>query len=145
MEEVGGAGQQVQGENGDGCSGWEEGGGGVPPDSRTACGVCETKRATVWCEKCHNWYHSKCIPGLDWKDTRSIWCPECLDESNREEEGQRGRCSLCSQEVWGGGSAWHVLSSCSNAVLTAHRARLTAQFLTAAKEVSEDMAVGGGL
>ena len=73
-------------------------------------------------------------------------CPECsLDEANREEEGQRGRCSLCSQEVWGGGSAWHVLSSCSNAVLTAHRARLTAQFLTAAKEVSEDMAVGGGM
>ncbi len=36
------------------AAGWEEGGGGVPPDSRTACGACETKRATVWCEKCGN-------------------------------------------------------------------------------------------
>ena len=126
------------------AAGWVEGGGGAPPDSRTACGECETKRATVWCEKCGNWYHSKCIPGLDWKDTRAIWCPECLDESNREEEGQRGRCSLCSQEVWGGGSAWHVLSRCSNAILTAHRARLTASFLAVVTEVSEEMAVGGG-
>ena len=76
-------------------------------------------------------YHSKCIPGLDWKNTTVIWCPPCLEEVNREEMGQMGRCSLCSQEVRCGGSAWHVLSRYRHAILTAHRARLTALFKTA--------------
>jgi hypothetical protein len=126
------------------AAGWEEGGGVVPQESRTACGACETKRATVWCGKCGNWYHSKCIPGLDWKNTRLIWCPACLEETNREEMGQMGRCLLCSQEVWGGGSAWLVLSRCRHAILTAHRAQLTTPFRSAVAEVTKEMAVGDG-
>ena len=39
-----------------------------------------------------------------------------------------GKCPLCSQEVRGGGSTWHVLSTCRHETLLAHRARLTKPF-----------------
>ena len=57
-----------------------------------------------------------------------------------------GRCSLCSQEVRGGGSAWHVLSSSRHAILTAYWAQLpvTVLFKTAVAEVTEEMEVGDG-
>ncbi len=53
-----------------------------------------------------------------------------------------GRCSLCSQKVWGGGSAWHVLSVCRHDTLIAHRARLTEPFKAALAEVIGEMEVG---
>ena len=54
-----------------------------------------------------------------------------------------GRCSLCSQEVRGGGSAWHdVLSGCRHDILTTHRARLMEPFQAAAAEVIGEMEDG---
>ena len=124
------------------AAGWVEGGDDIPPAQRTACGTCETKRVTIWCGKCGKWYHSKCIPGLDWKNTTTIWCPPCLEEVNQEEMGQMGRCSLCKQEVWGGGSAWHVLSGCRHDTLISHRARLMEPFQEVVAEVIGEMEDG---
>ena len=54
-------------------------------EGRTVCGACETKWISIWCGKCGKWYHSKCIPGLDWKNTTVIWCPPCLEEVKQKE------------------------------------------------------------
>ena len=124
------------------AAGWVEGGDGIPPANRTVCGACETKRVTTWCGKCGKWYHSKCIPGLDWKNTTVIWCPPCLEEVNQEEMGQMGRCILCSQEVRGGGSAWYVLSGCRHDILTTYRARPMEPFQAAVAEVIGEMEDG---
>ncbi len=72
-----------------------------------------------------NWYHSKYILGLDWKDRTVIWCPPCLGGWDREEQGQMSTCSLCLQNIRGVGSAaWHELSACRHETLITHRARL---------------------
>jgi hypothetical protein len=52
------------------------------------------------------------------------------------------RCSLCSQEVQEGGSAWYVLSVCRHDTLTAHRVRLTEPFKAAVVAVMGEMEVG---
>ncbi len=40
------------------AAGWVEEGDGAQSKNRTPCGECGAKRATVWCEKCGQWYHS---------------------------------------------------------------------------------------
>ena len=53
-----------------------------------------------------------------------------------------GRCSLCSQEVRDGGSAWHVLSRCRHDTLIMHRARLMELFKAVVAEVIGEMEDG---
>ncbi len=62
------------------------------------------------------------------KDAEVIWCPPCMAEWDTEEQSQLDTCTLCSPELPGGGSAWHVMSSCSHPGLQAQRKRMAGPF-----------------
>ena len=82
--------------------------------------------------------HSR--PRLEEQDGDLV--PSVPGGREREEQGQMGKCLLCSQEVWGGGSTWHVLSTCRHETLKAHRARLTEPFKEVVAEVIGEMEGG---
>jgi hypothetical protein len=72
--------------------------------------------------------HAQCIPGFDYKDAEVIWCPPCKAEWDTEKLSQLDTCTLYSSELPGGGSAWHVMSSCSHTGLQAQRKRMAGPF-----------------
>ena len=51
-------------------------------------------------------------------------------------------CTLSSTELPGGGSAWHVMSSCSNPVLQAQRERMAGPFGEVVTVTIEDLDKG---
>ena len=58
-----------------------------------------------------------------------------MAEWDTEEQSQLDTCTLYSIELPGGGSAWHVMSSCSHTGLEAQRERMAGPFETVARWV----------
>ncbi len=110
------------------AAGWLDSERAEPPRKKKRCIACARGRASLWCMQCKSFFHAQCIPGFDCKDTKVIWCPSCMAEWDPEEQGQMDICTLCSTELPGGGSAWHVMSSCSHLGLQAQRARMAGPF-----------------
>ena len=62
-----------------------------------------------------------------------------MAEWDTEEQSQLDTCTLCSVELPGGGSAWHVMSSYSHPGLQAQRERMAGPFEAVVKATIKDL------
>jgi hypothetical protein len=62
-----------------------------------------------------------------------------MAEWDTEEQSQLDTCTLCSSELPGGGSAWHVLSRCSHTGRQAQRERMAGPFEAVVKATIKEL------
>ena len=62
-----------------------------------------------------------------------------MAEWDTEEQSQLDTCTLCSAEIPGGGSAWHVMSSCPHTGLQAQRERIAGLFEEVVKAAIKEL------
>ena len=123
------------------AAGWLSSAQAQPPGKKERCIACARGRPSLWCKQCKSFFHGQCIPGFDCKgkDAKVIWCPPCMSEWDTEEQSKLDTCSLCSSELPGGGSAWHVMSSCSHTGLQAQRERMAGPFEAVVKATIKEL------
>ena len=125
-------------------AGWLDSAQAEPAGKKERCIACAHGRASLWCKQCKSFFHAQCIPGFDYKDAEVIWCPSCMAERDTEELSQLDTCTLCSSELPGGGSAWHVMSSCSHTGLQAQRERMAGPFAEVVKATIKELELDRG-
>jgi hypothetical protein len=95
--------------------------------------------------QCKSLFHTHCILGFYCKDKKVIWCPQCMAEWDTEEQSQLDNYTLCSTVLPGGGSAWHVMSTCSLPGLVAQRERMAGLFREVVKAAIKEMGTRAGV